>query len=113
MAWGALTMILGAIQNFAGVTVVRFFLGAFEAGLFPGLIYCTTFWYKQNERGLRVSLVSAVATLGELISLGMSQRVKHTEADNRRSVRRRHCLRRRRWLERHTRSSRLEMALYS
>lgn len=64
-----LTTTLGAVSNAAGVTVVRFFLGAFEAGLLPGLIYCTTFWYKQEERALRVSLITAVTTLGESVLL--------------------------------------------
>ena len=65
MGWGSMTMILGAVDDFAGVIVVRFFLGAFQAGLFPGLIYLITFWYKQDERALRIALISAVATLGE------------------------------------------------
>lgn len=29
---------LGGVQNFASVTAVRFLLGVFEAGLFPGLV---------------------------------------------------------------------------
>ena len=65
MGWGAMTMIFGTVSNFSGVIAVRFFLGAFEAGLFPGLVYWITFWYKQDERALRISLVEAVATLGE------------------------------------------------
>lgn len=38
LSWGAITMGLGGVQNFASVTVVRFLLGVFEAGLFPGLV---------------------------------------------------------------------------
>ena len=60
-----MTVILGVADDFAGVAAVRFFIGAFEAGMFPGLIYCLTFWYKQDERALRIALISAVATLGE------------------------------------------------
>ncbi|PSR97093.1 hypothetical protein PHLCEN_2v4374 [Hermanssonia centrifuga] len=62
--WGVMTMVLGAVQNFAGMVVVRFLLGAFEAGLFPGMIYCLTFWYKPEERALRAALILACATLG-------------------------------------------------
>ena len=42
LSWGAITMGLGGVQNFASVTAVRFLLGVFEAGLFPGLVceYC-------------------------------------------------------------------------
>lgn len=38
LSWGALTMGLGGVQNFGSVTAVRFLLGVFEAGLFPGLV---------------------------------------------------------------------------
>ncbi len=57
-------MALGAVHNFAQLVAIRFLLGAFEAGLFPGLIYCLTFWYKPEERAIRVALISATATLG-------------------------------------------------
>lgn len=63
--WGAMTMILSAVKGVSGLVAVRFFLGAFEAGLFPGMIYCLTFWYKQDERALRAALISACGTLGE------------------------------------------------
>lgn len=51
--WGALTICLSAGRNFGGVTALRFLLGAFEAGLFPGLVYYLTFWYRHNERSVR------------------------------------------------------------
>lgn len=38
LSWGAITMGLGGVQSFASVTAVRFLLGVFEAGLFPGLV---------------------------------------------------------------------------
>lgn len=44
LSWGACTMGLGGTHNYASVTVVRFLLGVFEAGLFPGLVYYLTFW---------------------------------------------------------------------
>ncbi|KAI0329739.1 MFS general substrate transporter [Cubamyces sp. BRFM 1775] len=62
--WGAMTMIIAACQNFASLVALRFLLGAFEAGLFPGIVYCLTFWYKPNERAVRVALIVACATLG-------------------------------------------------
>ncbi|KEY68431.1 hypothetical protein S7711_01206 [Stachybotrys chartarum IBT 7711] len=61
--WGAMTISLGGTHNFASVTAVRFLLGMFEAGLFPGLIYYLTFWYKHNERSVRVAFILASATL--------------------------------------------------
>ena len=48
--WGAMTMLLAAVKNFSGLVAVRFFLGAFESGLFPGLVYILTFWYRPEEQ---------------------------------------------------------------
>ncbi|KLU81121.1 hypothetical protein MAPG_00216 [Magnaporthiopsis poae ATCC 64411] len=63
ISWGAMTMGLGGVHDFAGMAALRFFLGMFEAGLFPGLVYYLTFWYKSDERSLRVALILASATL--------------------------------------------------
>ncbi|KAK6076836.1 major facilitator superfamily transporter [Seiridium cupressi] len=63
LSWGAITIGLGGTHNFSQVTGVRFLLGAFEAGLFPGLVYYLTFWYKSNERSVRVAFILASATL--------------------------------------------------
>ncbi|KAJ6626004.1 putative MFS transporter [Mycena sp. CBHHK59/15] len=62
-SWGALTMGIGGTKSFAAVTVVRFLLGVFEAGLFPGLVYYLTFWYRTDERSIRVAIILASATL--------------------------------------------------
>lgn len=61
--WGASSMGLAGSRNFATVTAVRFVLGFFEAGLFPGLVYYLTFWYKSDERSIRVAFILASATL--------------------------------------------------
>lgn len=74
--WGLVTIATYAIQDFAGLTATRFFLGAFEAGLFPGMVYYMTFWYRANERSIRVAIIIASATLagafGGAIAYGIS-----------------------------------------
>ncbi|KAL2256138.1 hypothetical protein VTK26DRAFT_2125 [Humicola hyalothermophila] len=64
LAWGSVTMGLGGVRSFGGAVAARFLLGAFEAGLFPGLVYHLTFWYRTEERSFRVALILASATLG-------------------------------------------------
>ena len=61
--WGTFTMCLGACNTFSQVSAVRFLLGMAEAGLFPGLVYYLTFWYRHDERSVRVALILASATL--------------------------------------------------
>ncbi|KAG9250115.1 major facilitator superfamily domain-containing protein [Emericellopsis atlantica] len=63
LTWGTVTMCLGAAQGFASVTALRALLGVFEAGLFPGLVYYLTFWYRPEERSVRVAMILASATL--------------------------------------------------
>lgn len=38
-SWSVMTMGLGGVKSYGGVVALRFLLGVFEAGLFPGLVY--------------------------------------------------------------------------
>ncbi|KAI1496842.1 major facilitator superfamily domain-containing protein [Biscogniauxia marginata] len=76
-SWGAITIGLGGTHNFNQVTGVRFLLGAFEAGLFPGLVYYLTFWYKTDERSVRVAFILASATLAGAFGGAIAYGVGH------------------------------------
>lgn len=39
LSWSVMTMGLGGVHDYAAVAALRFLLGVFEAGLFPGLVY--------------------------------------------------------------------------
>lgn len=60
--WGIFTIGFSGVHNFAAVTVLRFFIGVFEAGFFPGIVYLITFWYPVEERSVRIAFVLASAT---------------------------------------------------
>ncbi|KAK0204609.1 MFS transporter [Desarmillaria ectypa] len=62
--WGATVMVLAASRNYSTVLGLRFLLGVFEGGLVPGMIYVFTFWYRLDERALRLSLIIAAGPLG-------------------------------------------------
>ncbi|KAI0005836.1 MFS general substrate transporter [Xylariaceae sp. FL0662B] len=76
-SWGAITIGLGGTRNFAQITGVRFLLGVFEAGLFPGLVYYLTFWYKTDERSVRVAFILASATLAGAFGGAIAYGVGH------------------------------------
>lgn len=76
-SWGAVTMGLGGAHNFAQVAGVRFLLGVLEAGLFPGLVFYLTFWYKVSERSLRVAFILASATLAGAFGGAIAYGVGH------------------------------------
>ncbi|CAK7566707.1 MAG: hypothetical protein SEPTF4163_004659 [Sporothrix epigloea] len=61
--FGAFCTGIGGTTNAAGVTALRFFLGAAEAGVFPGMIYYFSFWYKAEERAARIASFMCSATL--------------------------------------------------
>lgn len=75
--WGSMTMALGAVQSYAGLVAVRFFLGVAEAGLLPGFVYLFTFWYRPEERSLRIALVWASATLAGAFGGAIAYGVGH------------------------------------
>ncbi|KAI6093398.1 MFS general substrate transporter [Hypoxylon rubiginosum] len=76
-SWGAVTIGLGGVHNFAAMTGVRFLLGCVEAGLFPGLVYYLTFWYKTDERSVRVAFILASATLAGAFGGAIAYGVGH------------------------------------
>ncbi|CBF79229.1 hypothetical protein AN7027.2 [Aspergillus nidulans FGSC A4] len=77
LSWGAVTMGLGGAHNYAQVTGLRFLLGVLEAGLFPGLVYFLTFWYRTSERSMRVALILASATLAGAFGGAIAYGVGH------------------------------------
>jgi MFS family permease len=54
---------MGVTQNKGGFFAVRFILGITESGLFPGVVYYLSMWYKREERQYRISLFFSAASL--------------------------------------------------
>ncbi|MCJ1340943.1 hypothetical protein MMC09_006239 [Bachmanniomyces sp. S44760] len=64
-AWGIIMVTMGLCHNASGMMTARFFLGMAEAGLFPGVNYYLSCWYKRNEIGIRAAIFfSAAAVAG-------------------------------------------------
>lgn len=78
-SWGVMTMCLAAVDNIGSLIAVRFLLGAFEAGLFPGMVYVTTFWYRPEERAIRIALILACATLAGAFGGAIAYGVGHMD----------------------------------
>lgn len=54
--WGAMVMLQGACNNYAGLAVVRVFLGWFESVVTPGFAIYTSAWYLRREQTQRQTL---------------------------------------------------------
>ncbi|KND88892.1 putative transporter [Tolypocladium ophioglossoides CBS 100239] len=77
LIWGIMTIMLGLVKNFAGLLAVRCALGLAEGGLFPGINYYITMWYKRHECGLRMAIFFSAATaagaFGGLLARGIME----------------------------------------
>ncbi|WP_342653296.1 MFS transporter [Pseudomonas sp. F3-2] len=51
ITWGAITMGMAFVQGPTSFYVMRFLLGAAEAGFFPGVLYYITQWFPVRHRG--------------------------------------------------------------
>jgi MFS family permease len=66
-SWGLVTLALGYTQNAAMFYVLRFLLGATEAGFFPGVLYVLTLWYPQAHRARMVGLFMIASALANAV----------------------------------------------
>ncbi|KAF8315935.1 MFS general substrate transporter [Clavulina sp. PMI_390] len=76
VVWGTVMVAQGLVHNSSGLLAVRWFLGATEAGLFPGINYYLSCWYKRRELGKRAAVFFSAATLaaafGGLLAAALS-----------------------------------------
>ncbi|RDA85387.1 hypothetical protein CP532_1933 [Ophiocordyceps camponoti-leonardi (nom. inval.)] len=61
--WGACMLGMGFVKNFSGLMAARWFLGVCEAGLFPGINYYLSCWYKRDEFGSRAAIFFSAAAV--------------------------------------------------
>ncbi|RDW57236.1 putative major facilitator superfamily permease-3 [Coleophoma crateriformis] len=54
--WGIATIGQGLVRNFGGLVAMRFIVGVFEAGLFPGCIYLISMYYERYELQWRLTM---------------------------------------------------------
>jgi sugar phosphate permease len=67
LTWGALTAAMMLVQGEASFYVIRFLLGAAEAGLFPALMYIITPWFAQSQRATMVGLLYLAVCAGLIL----------------------------------------------
>ncbi|OAL53206.1 MFS nicotinic acid transporter-like protein Tna1 [Pyrenochaeta sp. DS3sAY3a] len=61
--WGICMTTMGLVHNYAGLMTARWWLGVAEAGLFPGVNYYLSCWYKRSEFGIRAAIFFSAAAL--------------------------------------------------
>lgn len=62
--WGIINMCMGFVKSYETLVVLRLLLGAFEAGVLPGIIYLTSMYYKRHEFQTRMSFFFSSTLVG-------------------------------------------------
>ncbi|KAG9508154.1 hypothetical protein J7337_001717 [Fusarium musae] len=68
IAWGAVLMAHGAVNNFTTLIVVRVLLGALEAAINPGTMLLFSMYYMRKEQPLRMGIWIGSAGMGYIIA---------------------------------------------
>ena len=61
--WGGMLTWMGFVKSYGELLAARAMLGVFEAGVFPGVNYYLSCWYKRNEFGLRAAIFFSAAAV--------------------------------------------------
>ncbi|KAK4684453.1 hypothetical protein P7C73_g5723, partial [Tremellales sp. Uapishka_1] len=67
IVWSIACTCTAASTNIAGFFVCRVFLGAAEAGLYPGILYYLTCWYRADEIAARMAVLSLLGQFSGII----------------------------------------------
>jgi MFS family permease len=68
LVWGVMAAATALVQTPAQFFVMRFLLGAAEAGFFPGVVYYFTRWLPAAHRGRAMALFLSGSAIGAIIS---------------------------------------------
>ncbi|OAJ50480.1 MFS transporter [Pseudomonas marginalis] len=75
--WGAAAMAMAFVKGETSFYILRFVLGAAEAGFFPGIIYYFTQWLPAAERGKAMAIFLSGSAIASVISGPVSGALLH------------------------------------
>ncbi|KAI6090994.1 MFS general substrate transporter [Hypoxylon rubiginosum] len=64
LSWSIINMCMGFVTTYEGLVALRFFLGTFEAGVMPAIVYLTSTYYKRHEFQTRMSFFFCSTVIG-------------------------------------------------
>lgn len=66
--WGAVSLAMAFVKTEAQLYILRFLLGAFEAGFYPGIVLYLTYWYPADRRGRVFAAFSTAIVIAPIIA---------------------------------------------
>src|SRR5881296_3454207 len=67
VSWGAISVAMMFVRTTLAFYVLRFLLGAAEAGFFPGMIYYLSHWYPEEQRARAIAAFMTAVPVSGLI----------------------------------------------
>ncbi|KAH7115130.1 major facilitator superfamily domain-containing protein [Dendryphion nanum] len=68
LTWGIISMCQGATNSYSGILACRFFLGAAEAGFYPGVLYHLSYFFSTEKLPLRIAFFYACGMFSGTVS---------------------------------------------
>ncbi|CAG8665620.1 19957_t:CDS:10 [Cetraspora pellucida] len=68
IAWGITMSLMAFVKSYAELLITRFFLGVFEAGLVPGIVYYITLWYRRYDQSFRMGVILSGSSIAGAFS---------------------------------------------
>jgi ACS family tartrate transporter-like MFS transporter len=72
VSWGIITILIAFVQTPVQLAILRFFLGAAEAGFTPGIMLYLTFWFPKNRISQALSVFFIAIPLAMVIASPVS-----------------------------------------
>lgn len=68
VGWGIATICTASVQSYKALYALRFLVGLFESGFYPGIHYLIGSWYTPREIGKRAMIFWLAGSVGTLFS---------------------------------------------
>lgn len=76
--WGITSIAMVSVKSAAWFYVLRFLLGSFEAGLFPGVVLYLTYWFPARRSAMMLGLFSTSIPITGIIGSPLSGWIMHS-----------------------------------
>ncbi|EED22606.1 pantothenate transporter, putative [Talaromyces stipitatus ATCC 10500] len=80
VGWGIAVICMSSVKSYQALYALRFLVGIFESGFYPGIHYMLGSWYKPAEIGKRAMIFWLAGSIGQLFS-GFLQSAAYTNLD--------------------------------
>ncbi|KAJ3568006.1 hypothetical protein NP233_g5997 [Leucocoprinus birnbaumii] len=79
VAWGIVMTLMSLCHTYEGLIIARVFLGLAESGLFPGITFYLSLWYRKRDVARRIAIFFSAATIAGAFGGLLAYGIEHME----------------------------------